>query len=263
MTGGLDDRTAGGGGRPLVGLLAATEELDGVPHHAVRDVYVRALTEVAGVAVVVLPVGQPAPLHRLDGLVLGGHQSNVRPERYGAAPVAGDLSDPPRDETALSAAVAAVRAGLPLFGICRGLQELNVAFGGTLRALGGDAHREDERLPRDEQYLPAHPVAVRVGGPLHALLGSAEVGVNTLHGQAVDRVGAGLLVEATAPDGVVEALSVASAPDRPAPGFALAVQWHPEWHAATDPVSRALFAAFGDACRGARREVVAGVAAAR
>ncbi len=236
-------------GRPLVGLLATTELLDGVPHHAVRDVYVRALIDVAEVDVVVLPVGRAATLDRLDGLVLGGHQSHVRPQCYGAAPRAAELADPPRDLTALTGAVAAVRAGLPLLGICRGLQELNVAFGGTLRALGDDSHREDLRLPRDEQYLPVHPVAVRVGGPLHEVLGAIEVAVNTLHGQAVDRVAAGLVVEATAPDGVVEALSVADARS-----FALAVQWHPEWHVPTDPVSRAIFVAFGDACRNRTRE---------
>ncbi len=232
-----------GGALPLVGLLTTTELIDGVAHHAVRDAYVRALTEVAGVDVVLLPVGRAARLDRLDGLVLGGHQSNIEPHRYGGPERPDDLLDPPRDRTALQAVRAAVSAGLPLLGVCRGLQEMNVAFGGTLRVLDSDAHREDESLPRDEQYLPAHPIAVRPGGVLHRVLGRTEVSVNSLHGQAVGTIAPGLRVEATASDGVVEALSVDGT------GFALGVQWHPEWHAGTDSTSHAIFEAFGAVCR--------------
>lgn len=231
------------GPRPLVGLLTTTETIDGVAHHAVRDAYVRALTTVSDVDVVLLPAGPPPRLDRLDGVVLGGHQSNVEAWRYGAVNRPGELLDPPRDRTATAAVHAALGAGIPLLGVCRGLQEMNVALGGTLRVLPSAAHREDESLPRDEQYLPAHPVEIRPGGVLHELLGTTTAAVNSLHGQAIDAPAPGIEVEARAPDGVVEAISVAGAT-----AFALGVQWHPEWHTDTDPLCGAVFAAFGAAC---------------
>ncbi|MEU6357205.1 gamma-glutamyl-gamma-aminobutyrate hydrolase family protein [Streptomyces sp. NPDC047072] len=230
--------------RPLVALACATETWDGVAHAAVRRAYVTALEEAAGCAVVLLPgPGLPSEvLDRCDGLVLGGHESNVAPAHYAGPPCPGPF-DPDRDALALRAVRRAVAGGLPLLGICRGLQEINVAYGGTLRALGTAAHREDATLPRDEQYLPAHEVAVAPDGLLHRLLGGTDrARVNSLHGQAVDTLAPGLRREAVAPDGVVEALSVAGAP-----AFALGVQWHPEWYATTDPVSRRLFEAFGAA----------------
>ncbi|KPI16972.1 Gamma-glutamyl-gamma-aminobutyrate hydrolase [Actinobacteria bacterium OK074] len=242
--------------RPLVALACATETWDGVPHAAVRHAYIAALEQVADCTVVLLPgtgALPPEVLGRFDGLVLGGHESNVAPDRYAGAPCRGPF-DPGRDTLALTAIPAAVTAGLPLLGICRGLQEINVAYGGTLRDLGTAAHREDLSLPRDEQYLPAHEVRISPGGTLHRLLDGADrARVNSLHGQAVDRLAPGLRAEATAPDGVVEALSVPGAP-----AFALGVQWHPEWYAATDPVSRPVFEAFGAAAarRVDRRELM-------
>jgi putative glutamine amidotransferase len=230
--------------RPLVGLLTTTEPIDGVAYHAVRDAYVRALTAVSDVDVVLLPAGPAPRLDRLDGVVLGGHQSNVEPRRYGAADRPGELLDPPRDRTAVAAVHGAIGAGVPLLGVCRGMQEMNVALGGTLRALGTAAHREDESLPRDEQYLPAHPIEIRSGGVLHAVVGATTAAVNSLHGQAIDAPAPRIEVEARAPDGVIEAISVTGAT-----AFALGVQWHPEWHAGTDPLSGAVFAAFGAACR--------------
>lgn len=222
--------------RPLVGVLANTEVVDGVGHQAVREVYLRAVVEVAGCQAVVLPAGVPVTgaLDRLDGVLLTGHQSNV------------GHGDPDRDAAALAAVPAAVERGIPLLGVCRGLQEMNVAYGGTLRDVPG--HREDTSLPRDGQYLPRHAVSVTEGGVLRRLVGAAEVWVNSLHGQAVDVLASALLVEAVAADGVVEAVSVARAT-----ALALGVQWHPEWHAATDPVCRRVFEAFGAACRTALR----------
>jgi putative glutamine amidotransferase len=224
--------------RPLVGVLGNTETLDGVPHQAVRDVYLRAVVEVAGCVAVLLPgpsAGEFASvlLDRLDGVVLTGHQSNV------------GAGDPDRDSAALAIIPAAVGRGLPLLGVCRGLQEMNVAYGGTLRAVAG--HREDESRPRAEQYLPRHSVSVTGSGALHRILGATEVRVNSLHGQAIDVLADGLLVEAVAADGVIEAVSVAGSS-----AFALGVQWHPEWYAATDPVCRRIFAAFGSACHAGR-----------
>ncbi|WP_328647611.1 gamma-glutamyl-gamma-aminobutyrate hydrolase family protein [Amycolatopsis sp. NBC_00348] len=231
--------------RPLIALAASAEPVDDVSHIAVREVYVRALERVSGCAVAV--VGGPAPylaelLGRFDGVVFGGHQTDVQPARYGGAPRLAP-ADPARDELALRVLPAALRARLPVLGVCRGLQELNVALGGTLRDLPHDGHREDLSQPRDRQYLPAHEVRLREGGVLRRLLGTSAVSVNSLHHQAIDRVAPDLRVEAVSADGVIEAVSATTG------SFCLAVQWHPEWYAGTDPVSAALFREFGVAAR--------------
>lgn len=233
--------------RPLVALACSAETWDGVRHDAVRHAYVAALEEAAECTVVLVPgAGRTfvAQLDQFDGLVFGGHETNVAPERY-AAPAGPGPFDTDRDALALEVIPAAIEAGLPLLGICRGLQELNVARGGTLRTLDPPVHREDLSLPRDQQYLPAHEIRISEGGTLFELtgrIGSARV--NSLHGQAIDRLGPGLRIEAEAPDGVIEAVSVADAR-----AFGFAVQWHPEWYATTDWLSRKIFHAFGDAAR--------------
>jgi len=157
--------------------------------------------------------------------------------------------DPHRDDWTLPLIPRLLERGIPLLAICRGFQEVNVALGGSLhqavhQVAGLRDHRDDESLPVDEQYGPAHPVRIEAGGLLAALLDADEVIVNSLHGQGVNRLAPGLRVEARAPDGLVEAFSATSGS-----AFALAVQWHPEWRAAENPVSRRLFEAFGDACR--------------
>ncbi|WP_410586080.1 gamma-glutamyl-gamma-aminobutyrate hydrolase family protein [Amycolatopsis sp. lyj-23] len=227
--------------RPLVALAASAEPVDDVAHIAVREVYVRALERVSGCAVAI--VGGPAPyladvIGRFDGVVFGGHQIDVQPACYGGRPRLAP-ADPARDELALRVLPAALRARVPVFGICRGLQELNVALGGTLRDLPGDEHREDLSQPRDRQYLPAHEIRLGEGGLLRRLLGTTAVSVNSLHHQAIDRLAPGLRVEAVSADGVIEAVSADS------DTFGLAVQWHPEWYAGRDPVSTALFREFG------------------
>ena len=143
----------------------------------------------------------------------------------------------------------AVEAGLPVFGICRGFQEMNVAFGGTLiqnlqEQPGLLDHREDKTQPLEGQYAPAHEVELTEGGLLNRIAGQRRIKVNSVHSQGVGRLGAGLLTEAVAEDGVIEAFRVDGAP-----AFALAVQWHPEWRVMDNPFSRALFAAFGQAGR--------------
>jgi putative glutamine amidotransferase len=157
--------------------------------------------------------------------------------------------DPARDAVTLYLSRTAVAMGLPLFAICRGFQEVNVAFGGSLLQAvheepGKIDHREDESLPLDRQYGPAHRVNVLRGGRLAAILGGVpDIEVNSLHGQGIDRLARGLTVDALAEDGLVEAYHV-----QDAAGFTLAVQWHPEWKVAENRVSMRLFGAFGEAC---------------
>ncbi len=186
----------------------------------------------------------------MDGLLFTGSPSNVEPHRYQGEPSApGTLHDPARDATTLPLIRKAVAAGVPVFGICRGFQEMNVAFGGTLHQKlhevpGNLDHRDDESQPLEVQYGPAHDVTLEPGGTLRALSATERVRVNSLHSQGIERLGEELEVEARAPDGVIEAFRV-----RAARVFALAVQWHPEWQVMNNPFSRALFAAFGQASR--------------
>jgi putative glutamine amidotransferase len=265
-----DDRTSVG--PPLVALPACRADKSGLAFHTIGDKYVRAVAEAAGCLPVMLPsLGGLLDLddlvRRLDGLVLTGSPSNVHPTAYGqpADPKA-EPHDPDRDAVTLPLIRKAAAAGLPLFAICRGLQELNAALGGTLHARVHEVEgRADHRRPEDPdvavQYAPRHPVHLTPGGQLAALVGPGPIQVNSLHGQAAADVAPGLQIEATAEDGTVEALSK---PD--APGFLLAVQWHPEWRATENPVSAALFRAFGDAARahaGARQRAAESPAAAQ
>lgn len=186
----------------------------------------------------------------IDGLFLTGSYSNVEPHRYGGADSRqGTLHDSHRDATTLPLLQRALAANVPLFAVCRGFQEVNVALGGTLhqhvQELAGYAdHREDSADSLDVQYGPAHTVHFVEGGMLRRLAGEVSAEVNSLHAQGVARLADGLTVEAVADDGLIEAFSVDAHE-----GFAIAVQWHPEWRATENPLSRALFAAFGDACR--------------
>lgn len=187
-------------------------------------------------------------LDRLDGILVPGSPSNVQPHHYnGPAAPADELEDPERDATTLPLLRAAVARGLPVLAICRGLQEMNVAFGGSLHSrlhlLEG---REDHRghgETQEERYRHRHEIGTE--GLLRAITGRADMPVNSVHMQGIDRVAKTLVVEARAPDGTVEAIRPASAT-----GFQLAVQWHPEWRFDQDAPSTALFRAFGEACRG-------------
>lgn len=244
--------------RPVIGipadrrLLGASQQ----PYHLVGEKYVTAVLDGAGAVPLLIPaLGRELQLDELldalDGLLFMGSPSNVEPHHYRGSPSEeGTLHDPHRDATTLPLIPRAVAAGIPVLGICRGFQEMNVAFGGTLwqklhEVPGHLDHREDEQQPLDEQYGPAHEVILEPGGQLRRLAGSDRIQVNSLHGQGVRELGQGLTVEARAPDGVVEAFRVANASH-----FALAVQWHPEWRVSGNPFSQALFAEFGAACRG-------------
>jgi putative glutamine amidotransferase len=234
----------------IVGIPACVKLVNGLPRHDTPARYAAALVGGAEVLVVMLPPlgeGQVAVLDRLDGLLVPGSPSNVHPSLYGGGDSrTPDLHDPDRDATSLPLIRAALARGMPLLAICRGIQELNVALGGTLHQtvheLPGRLDHRGGPGTMAERYRPKHPVAL--SGALARLLGGREIMVNSLHGQAIDRPAPGLAIEAEAPDGTIEAVRVAGAR-----GFALGVQWHPEWGYAENPASLALFRAFGDACR--------------
>ncbi len=241
--------------RPVIGLPADRHIVALHPSHAVGEKYIRAVIDGAGAIPLLIPaLGSELDvdelLCHLDGILFTGSPSNVEPHRYAGLPSApGTLHDPHRDATTLSLIPRAIESGVPVLGICRGFQEMNVAFGGTLvqklhEVPGNLDHRDDESAPLDVQYAEVHDVALAPGGLLQRLVGADRVRVNSLHSQGVDRLGARLVVEARAPDGVIEAFRVADAPR-----FALAVQWHPEWQVTSNSMSKALFAAFGAASR--------------
>lgn len=240
--------------KPVIAIPADRRLLG--PHwfHCVGEKYIAAIAEGSGAVPVLIPaLGEQHLedwLDDFDGIMFTGSASNVEPHRYQGPPSdPGTWHDPERDATTLPMSPAAIAAGLPVLGICRGFQEMNVAFGGTLwqklqEVPGYLDHREDKDDPLDVQYGPAHEVELVDGGQLRRLGGVERITVNSLHSQGVQRLGAGLAVEALSPDGVVEGFAVEGAPT-----FAVAVQWHPEWKAMENSFSRALFAAFGEAAR--------------
>lgn len=191
-----------------------------------------------------------ALLDLVDGVMLTGSPSNVHPSHFGEEVLDPALPlDGQRDDQTLPLVRACVEAGVPLLGICRGFQEINVALGGSLhqavhRVPGFQDHRDPPGQPLDVQFGLAHPVRLRPGSPLINWAGSAQPRVNTLHGQGVNRLASRLRIEGVADDGLIEAVSVDGAR-----AFACAVQWHPEWRCMEYPFYAALFAAFGDACR--------------
>jgi putative glutamine amidotransferase len=251
--------------RPLVGVTACFKENGrGGWHHTVGDKYVRAAIHAVGGLPVLIPAIGPELggdeqatiealdrlLDTLDGVLLTGSPSNVEPHHYGGEQSReGTAHDPARDATTLPLIRHCLDRGVPLFAICRGLQEVNVALGGTLHQLVHEVEgRRDHRSPKspdtDVNYAPAHDIEIVDGGLLHRLLGERRVQVNSLHAQGVDRLAPRARLEAVAEDGQVEAFSI---PD--APAFALALQWHPEHRALENPVSMKLFDAFAAACR--------------
>lgn len=244
---------------PVIGIPACTKTINQHLQHATPARYGAAVIGGAGgVPVLIPPVGEPALalLDRLDGLLLNGSPSNVAPAVYGGGD---DLTpgahDPARDGTTLPLVREALSRGMPVLAICRGIQELNVALGGTLHQqvhlVAGRFNHDAPEESIEDQYLPRHPV--RLAGSLAGILGAASVEVNSLHEQAIDRLAEGLVAEAWAEDGTIEGVRVAAAP-----GFAVGVQWHPEWRYGEFPDRLALFRAFGAACRawveGGRRQ---------
>jgi putative glutamine amidotransferase len=241
---------------PLVGVSACRIAGEIHPFHRIGEKYLMAVVDPAGCTPIILPVLADAAMvetyvERIDGLLLTGGAANVEPHHYdGPSSVEGTKHDPHRDATMLPLIRRCVDRGVPVLGLCLGLQEINVAFGGSLHQRINDLpNKFDHRMRRDvddheRRYRPAHDIRVTPGGLLRGILGQEHVLVNSLHAQGIDQPGERVRVEAVAPDGIIEAISIDDAP-----GFALGVQWHPEWPRPVTAESARIFKAFGDACR--------------
>jgi putative glutamine amidotransferase len=242
--------------KPLIGIPATVRKLEfGLHLHGNAQQYYDAVVNQVGATVVTIP-SLPDPrnalefLDHVDGVLLTGGTSNIHPSTYGKDVVhVDDLFDPLRDASSFAIIRACVDRAIPIFGICRGAQEMNVAFGGTLHERvhelpGKRDHRADETRPLPEQFGEAHDIVIQPGGVMEKLLPQQRYRVSSAHTQAIDRLAERLRVEALSDDEVIEAVSV-----KDAKAFALAVQFHPEWHADRNPLYAALFKAFGDAVR--------------
>ena len=245
---------------PVVGITCCRKVPEQFAFHSVGEKYITAVTDAAGAVPLLVPalglrLDVDHVLAQLDGLVMTGSPSNVEPHHYAGGPEPeNNRTDPDRDATTLPLIRRAVALGVPVFGLCRGIQELNVAFGGTLHQElhgvdGRMDHRSDKSKAPDARYEPRHEVRLAPDGVLARLLGTDRVTVNSLHGQGIDRVAPGLEVEAVAEDGTIEAVRVAGARR-----FALGVQWHPEFQPLTNRISARLFRAFAEATRERARE---------
>jgi putative glutamine amidotransferase len=237
---------------PLILVTTEVRPADGYTWHAAADTYLKAIAGIGAVPLLLPSLGEridlEALLPRIDGVLLTGSRSNVHPDRYGVeASARYEPYDLDRDGTVFRLIPRALELGIPLFAICRGFQELNVALGGTLiteaqERPGSIDHRAPLDLPQDERFGLKHEIHFEPDSRLGALLKARCVRVNSVHRQVIDQLAPGLAVEARAPDGTVEAVRVAWAA-----GWAFGVQWHPEYWAASDAPSGALFRAFGGA----------------
>lgn len=238
---------------PLIAIPCCRHQPDQHPFHQVGEKYILAGLDAAGCLPVLVPalgdrLDMDDLIGRFDGLFLTGSPSNVEPHHYdGPPPPPDNLTDPDRDATTLPLIRAAVAAKVPVLAICRGHQELNVALGGSLHQLVQEVpglmdHRSDKTGTADHKYRQVHPVTLAPGGLFQRLAGTDRIDVNSLHGQGIDRLAPNLTIEATAPDGLIEAVRLENA------DFVVGVQWHPEWRALENAFSAKLFEAFGAAC---------------
>ncbi len=240
--------------RPVLGVIACNRMVGTESAQTVMDRYIRAAMKYADVAALIVPsladlmtAADVAP--RLDGILLTGSPSNVATKRYGEDGGEGPFDDA-RDEIALSMVDLMIDAQKPVFGICRGFQEINVALGGTLRrdtSANDDLirHHAPDGVAFDAMFSHRHPVELADGGILAAAYTKLELDVNSVHYQGIGKLAKGLSVEARAPDGLIEAYSA-----RPNGAPLLAVQWHPEWGTENDPDSQTYFHLLGKALRG-------------
>ncbi|MCW8833527.1 MAG: gamma-glutamyl-gamma-aminobutyrate hydrolase family protein [Colwellia sp.] len=245
--------------KPVVGIICDKEILGPHPFHVAGEKYIKAISDFSHCLPVLIPaMADEASLEQLltmlDGILLTGGYSMVDPLHYQSqAAEAGTKLDTARDNTSLPLIVKAVAQGVPVLGICRGFQEMNVAFGGSLHQKLHEhgqynEHREDKHLTLAQQYSASHLVNVIADGELAKIVQKTAFEVNSLHTQGVDRLAKPLTIEAVAEDGLVEAFSVTNSES-----FAMAVQWHPEWQVEKNTQSTQLFHAFGLAC--AKRKV--------
>ena len=234
----------------VVGIPACASVVQNRPVHTTPARYAEAVVHGVNALPIMIPPmgeGQLGLLDRIDGLLVPGSPSNVHPAHYGTdESVTPDRHDPDRDATTLPLIRAAIARGLPVLAICRGIQELNVALGGTLiqnvHNLHGRMDHRGDKGTLEEMYGLNHHVTLT--GSVARIVGAVRIMVNSRHGQAIDRPGEGLVIEALADDGTIEAVSAPAAA-----GFVLGLQWHPEWRFAEHPASVAIFHAFGEACR--------------
>ncbi|MDM3884760.1 gamma-glutamyl-gamma-aminobutyrate hydrolase family protein [Pseudomonas sp. BCRC 81390] len=240
---------------PVIGITACTRVIEQHATQTISEKYARAAAKAACGLPIVIPslaelIDSADILDVVDGLIFTGSPSNIEPFHYrGPASAAGTHHDPLRDATTLPLMRAAIAAGVPVLGICRGFQEMNVALGGSLHQNVHETglfmdHREGKDEPIEQQYGPRHALHVEPGGMLERMGLPALIEVNSIHGQGIDVLAPGLRVEALAPDGLVEAISVEHSK-----GFALAVQWHPEFQVMDNPHYLTIFQSFGKACR--------------
>lgn len=241
--------------KPIVLLPADVKQFGVHPFHAVGQKYILAVAQAAQATPLLIPaISEHLDVDDLlasaDGILFTGSPANVHPSHFGQAVHNPDLPlDTARDALTLNLIRAAIDAGVPVLAICRGFQELNVAYGGSLHQAvqeqtGKSDHREPKDLPLDMQYAVSHSVRLVKNSQLEKIVGSENMMVNSLHGQGIDKLGVGLSAQAYAPDGLIEAIAVDNAK-----AFTLGVQWHPEWKVMENAQYLAIFKAFGDACR--------------
>jgi putative glutamine amidotransferase len=256
--------------KPLIGIICNFREENNHKMHTVGDRYITSVLETCAAVPIAIPAfgddhDVDGLLAHLDGVILTGGRSNIEPSRYGGPDSRDTVEhDPRRDGTAIQLVRGAVAHAVPLFGVCRGIQEMNVALGGTLHqhlheVEGRFDHRMERHQPLSERLRPRQRITIEPGGVLSKLLSESTAVTNTLHGQGIDQLAPGLRLEALADDGTVEAVSITAAES-----FAVGVQWHAEYEPLDHCLYKALFQAFGEAARerqrrrfGAREGVIA------
>ena len=235
--------------KPLIGIICCTRILHDLLFHAAAERYATAILKTCEATPILIPsLNMPDIFAHLDGILMTGSVTNVEPHHYnGEMSRPGTLHDPQRDETSLTMIRTAIHLKIPMLAICRGNQELNVAMGGSLfqnvhEVTGRMVHHEDLNLPVERRFDLAHKVFIKEDGKLSKILPHDHIMVNSLHHQAIDRLGHNLNVEAEAEDGTIEAVSV-----KGEDYFGFGVQWHPEWQVERYPQYVALFKAFNEA----------------
>lgn len=239
--------------RPVVGVIACGREVEGEPAQAVKHRYLEAVERFSNAIPLIVPSNQPAAnaadvVARLDAVLLTGSNSNIAPRHYGSELEVRAPIDDGRDELSQALIHAAITAAKPVFGICRGLQEINIALGGTLKDLRANGLGGHHHAPADasleQMFAFGHPIDVVSNGALHRYAGAARLAVNSVHFQTIDRLAEGLVANAIGPDGVIEAIATTHTP---APVFA--VQWHPEWRPEGRAHDMAFWHYLGEAAR--------------